>query len=58
MPVREISYGVDGWGTGTIWFDGDTAVWHELPVGQTGDTESAAHPLVERIRAYLSLIHI
>ena len=54
MAVREISYGVDGWGTGTIWFDGDTAVWHELPVGQTGDTESAAHPLVERIRAYFA----
>jgi len=35
VPVREISYGVDGWGTGTIWFDGDTVVWHELPTGET-----------------------
>jgi methylated-DNA-[protein]-cysteine S-methyltransferase len=33
--VREISYGVDGWGTGTIWLDVDTVVWHELPVGET-----------------------
>jgi methylated-DNA-[protein]-cysteine S-methyltransferase len=52
--VREINYGVDGWGTGTIWLDDEIVVWHELPTGDPGDTESAAHSLVERIRAYFA----
>jgi O-6-methylguanine DNA methyltransferase len=33
--VAEVSYDVDGWGTGTLWFADGLLVWHELPVPRT-----------------------
>ena len=35
-----VKYQVDGWGTGQIWLDGETLLWHELPSG------TAAAPVV------------
>jgi methylated-DNA-[protein]-cysteine S-methyltransferase len=54
VAVREISYGVEGWGTGTIWLADGVVVWHELPTGETGDTDGSPHPLVQRVRAYFA----
>jgi len=31
VAVSEVAYDVDGWGTGTLWFDDAVLVWHELP---------------------------
>ena len=31
MAVTEVAYHIDDWGTGTLWFDGEVLVWHELP---------------------------
>jgi len=31
VAVSEVSYDVDGWGTGTLWFADGVLVWHELP---------------------------
>jgi methylated-DNA-[protein]-cysteine S-methyltransferase len=31
VPVTEVGYDVDGWGTGLLWFADGLLVWHELP---------------------------
>jgi methylated-DNA-[protein]-cysteine S-methyltransferase len=31
VPVTEVAYDVDGWGTGSLWLDDGLLVWHELP---------------------------
>jgi methylated-DNA-[protein]-cysteine S-methyltransferase len=31
MAASEVTYDVDGWGTGTLWFADGQLVWHELP---------------------------
>jgi len=30
VAVSEVAYDVDGWGTGTLWFDDAGLAWHEL----------------------------
>jgi methylated-DNA-[protein]-cysteine S-methyltransferase len=68
VAVSEVSYDVDGWGTGTLWFADGQLVWHELP--STGETaglpreppsqerrslpSSGADDLIERIQAYFA----
>ncbi len=31
MSVTSVSYSVEGWGVGELWFDDGRVVWHELP---------------------------
>jgi methylated-DNA-[protein]-cysteine S-methyltransferase len=31
VPVTSVSYTVDGWGVGELWYEGTRLVWHELP---------------------------
>lgn len=31
MSVTRVSYPVETWGTGEVWFEGERLVWHELP---------------------------
>jgi methylated-DNA-[protein]-cysteine S-methyltransferase len=31
VSVTSVSYSVDGWGVGELWFDAGRLVWHELP---------------------------
>jgi methylated-DNA-[protein]-cysteine S-methyltransferase len=68
VTASEVSYDVDGWGTGTLWFADGQLVWHELP--STGETagfprepasqerpalaSSGADGLIERIHAYFA----
>ena len=67
MTVRELSYEVDGWGTGTLWFADRLLVWHELPrrpetrrSRESRDRlQSVPHPpsatrLLARIQAYFA----
>ena len=42
MKVSEISYDVDGWGRGTLWFDDAVLVWHELPSPHPDASSSGA----------------
>ena len=43
MAVSEVTYEVDGWGTGTLWFADGLLVWHELP-SPRNDTTSFGAP--------------
>ncbi|HEX3453880.1 MAG TPA: methylated-DNA--[protein]-cysteine S-methyltransferase [Gaiellaceae bacterium] len=52
MPVREVSYEVDGWGTGTIWLEDGVVVWHELPAARNGRPEAKPPPVVRRLQRY------
>src|SRR4029077_13402105 len=58
VPVTEVAYDVDGWGTGLLWFADDVLVWHELP--STGETAglprelTSAAGLIERLLRYFS----
>jgi methylated-DNA-[protein]-cysteine S-methyltransferase len=58
VAASEVTYDVDGWGTGTLWFADGQLVWHELP--STGETTGRALPssgadgLIERIQAYFA----
>ena len=36
MSVTPVSYDAEGWGTGEVWSQGETLVWHELPRPSTG----------------------
>jgi methylated-DNA-[protein]-cysteine S-methyltransferase len=49
--VERIQYEVEGWGGGELGFVDGLVAWHELPL--TGAADDGAHPLVDRIRAYL-----
>ena len=43
----------EGWGTGELWFDGETLLLHELPSGTgTGIGASPLNELAERLRSY------
>src|SRR5205085_382513 len=42
VKVSEISYDVDGWGRGTLWFDDAVLVWHELPSPHPDASSSGA----------------
>jgi methylated-DNA-[protein]-cysteine S-methyltransferase len=54
MPamVRQFAYEVAGWGVGELVLVDDVVAWHELPT-VTGSA-AGAHPLVDRVRAYLA----
>lgn len=53
MSVTSVSYSVEGWGVGELWFDGGRMVWHELPRPRT-----AAEPsLGTRARARTTPTH-
>lgn len=56
MPAS-IRYAVDGWGTGELWFDGDTLLWHELPRPRGDVGVHLSHPLAERVRAHFAGSH-
>jgi len=49
--VRQFAYEVEGWGVGELVLVDDVVAWHELPT-VTGSA-MGAHPLVDRVRAYL-----
>jgi methylated-DNA-[protein]-cysteine S-methyltransferase len=48
--VRQFAYEVERWGVGELVLVDDIVAWHELPA-VTGSAP-AAHPLVDRVRAY------
>ena len=52
MAVREVSYEVDRWGTGTIWLEDGVVVWHELPAARDGRPEPKPPPVVRRLQRY------
>jgi len=54
VAVREVSYEVEGWGTGTIWLEDGVVVWHELPAARTGRAEATPPPLVRRLQRYFA----
>lgn len=56
MGVKPIRYSAPGWGTGELWLDGGTVVWHEAPrIGAPPADEGACeHPLVRRLQAYFA----
>jgi methylated-DNA-[protein]-cysteine S-methyltransferase len=47
-----VRYEVDGWGVGELWLDGETLLYHELPVRP--GTPGGEGPLAERMRAYFA----
>jgi O-6-methylguanine DNA methyltransferase len=68
VAAIEVTYDVDGWGTGTLWFADGQLVWHELPsTGKTAGSprdalsrarratsSSGVDSLIERIQAYFA----
>jgi O-6-methylguanine DNA methyltransferase len=54
VAVREVSYEVDGWGTGTIWLEDGVVVWHELPAARTGRLDEKPPPVVRRLQRYFA----
>ncbi len=54
MAVREVSYEVDGWGTGSIWLEDGVVVWHELPAARKGRPEPEPPPVVCRLQRYFA----
>ena len=44
VPVSEVSYDVDGWGTGTLWHANGVLVHHELPRPRPGRPCPEPHP--------------
>jgi methylated-DNA-[protein]-cysteine S-methyltransferase len=51
--AASVRYEVSGWGTGELWLDGETLLWHELP--RPGRERGLGeHPLVERIRSHFA----
>jgi O-6-methylguanine DNA methyltransferase len=54
VAVREVSYEVDGWGTGTIWLEDGVVVWHELPAARKGAPEAKPPPVVRRLQRYFA----
>jgi methylated-DNA-[protein]-cysteine S-methyltransferase len=54
MPamVRQFAYEVAGWGIGELVLVDDVVAWHELPTATR--SAAGAHPLVDRVRAYLA----
>jgi methylated-DNA-[protein]-cysteine S-methyltransferase len=53
--VERVTYAVDGWGVGELWFSGGVLAWHDLPAGP--GEESGRHPLVARLRRYFAGSH-
>jgi methylated-DNA-[protein]-cysteine S-methyltransferase len=54
VAVREFSYEVDGWGTGTIWLEDGVVVWHELPAARNGRPAPKPPPVVRRVQRYFA----
>jgi methylated-DNA-[protein]-cysteine S-methyltransferase len=54
VAVREVSYEVDGWGTGTIWLEDGVVVWHELPAARSGSPDAKPPPVVRRVQRYFA----
>jgi methylated-DNA-[protein]-cysteine S-methyltransferase len=48
--VEQITYQVEGWGTGELVFADGLLAWHELPSARNAAV--GEHPLAERIRRY------
>jgi methylated-DNA-[protein]-cysteine S-methyltransferase len=48
--IEQVSYDVDGWGTGELVFADGLLAWHELPSARNGAV--GEHPLADRIRRY------
>ena len=54
MSVRQVSYEVEGWGTGELVFEGALLAWHELPrVGSRAETDPS-DALAARIVSYFA----
>jgi methylated-DNA-[protein]-cysteine S-methyltransferase len=54
--AETVRYEADGWGTGELWLDGDTLLWHELPRPR-GDVDVGVHlqhALAARIAAHFA----
>jgi methylated-DNA-[protein]-cysteine S-methyltransferase len=54
--ARLVAYEVEGWGTGELWLEGPTVVWHELPrprMRENGRGDDGCE-LVARLRAYFA----
>jgi methylated-DNA-[protein]-cysteine S-methyltransferase len=50
--AASVRYEVDGWGVGELWLDGETLLYHELPVRP--GTPGGDGRLAERMRAYFA----
>ena len=51
MAPRRVAYEAEGWGVGELWLEGETLLWHELPV-ETGTGASPISGLATRLRSY------
>ena len=52
--AASVRYEVDGWGTGEIWLDGSTLLWHELPTGTGTVGACPSSELTDRFRSYFA----
>jgi methylated-DNA-[protein]-cysteine S-methyltransferase len=52
--ARSVKYGVDGWGVGEIWLDGEVLLWHELPTRAGTAAAPAADALAQRFRSHFA----
>ena len=51
--AETVRYMAEGWGTGGLWFDGETLLLHELPSGTgIGIGAGPLNELAERLRSY------
>jgi methylated-DNA-[protein]-cysteine S-methyltransferase len=52
--AANVRYEADGWGTGELWFEEGTLLWHELPRARRDVGVHLHHPLAERMRAWFA----
>ena len=57
--VERVTYAVEGWGVGEVWFEEDVLAWHEHPraMAVSTDVNGGVHldtPLLDRFRAYFA----
>jgi methylated-DNA-[protein]-cysteine S-methyltransferase len=53
VAPRRVAYEAEGWGVGELWLEGETLLWHELPVG-TGTGASPCSGLAARMQAHFA----
>ena len=54
MGVTQVSYEVEGWGTGELWWEDGRVVWHELPHPSRVARTLGGGELVERLHEYFA----
>jgi methylated-DNA-[protein]-cysteine S-methyltransferase len=53
VTPRRVAYEAEGWGVGELWLEGETLLWHELPVG-TGTGASPCSGLAARMQSHFA----